>query len=247
MGLIKKQQQKNNEAIITLRKIEPSAKKNVLYSSIDNISLQSDSESLDLPIDNDYQDEVAVQQECQLLLQQAKTDAEVIRRKAKEEGLEIGRTEGKAEYAEKCSEAMGTLAQAIKQKNLILREAEGDILQLAIKVAAQIIRSEISLNQAVCLNIIAEAINKVTDRDQVIVKVSSSDLELVKRNRERLSSLIDGVKSFSIVEDSQVEAGGCIVETNLGYIDARIHTRLEAIEAAVMKVHETDKKSETSS
>ncbi|MFC1478932.1 FliH/SctL family protein, partial [Candidatus Margulisiibacteriota bacterium] len=81
----------------------------------------------------------------------------------------------------------------------------------------------------------------ITDRDQVIVKVNSIDLELVKRNRDRLASLIDGVKGFSIVEDTQVDAGGCIVETNLGYIDARIATKLETVEAAFMKVHKADR------
>ena len=269
MGLIKKQQQKENKSTITLQRreiVESLQPDDIPAKTIDN-SHEEQSITYDeqkpveaespliqstpvkaQPISQDNSAELKVKlesanSECAKLIQAAKLEAGEIKKKAHEEGLALGQQEGKTEYSEKCAEVMNTLAEAIKQKNLIIREAEGGILQLATKIAGQIIRSEISLNQAVCLNIIAEAINKVTDRDQVIVKVSSTDLELVKRNRDRLSSLIDGVKSFSIVEDTQVEVGGCIVETNLGYIDARIHTRLEAVEAAILKVHTLDKKS----
>ena len=270
MGLIKKQQQKELKSTVTLRnreiytETETQSLDNYITPKPADAQLQKNVEVQDpkyniqlteniaratqnLPqtsmadASEELKQQMAItKSECAKLIESATKEAADIKQNAYLEGIESGKAEGMSEYAEKCAEVMDTLAEAIKQKNLIIREAEGGILQLATKIAGQIIRSEISLNQAVCLNIIAEAINKVTDRDQVIVKVSSTDLELVKRNRDRLSSLIDGVKSFSIVEDSQVEAGGCIVETNLGYIDARIHTRLEAIEAAVMKVHSQD-------
>ncbi|MFH1428259.1 MAG: FliH/SctL family protein [Candidatus Margulisiibacteriota bacterium] len=182
-----------------------------------------------------------VETECDNLRARAINDVENIKKKAYQEGLEQGKADGQEEYVQKSQEIFKTINEAVKQKNRIIKEAEGGILKLAINIAEQIIRSEISLNQAVCLNIVAEAVNKITDRDQVIVKVNTIDLELVKRNRDRLASLIDGVKSFSIVEDSQVGPGGCIVETNLGYIDARIATKLQTVEGAFMKVHNADK------
>ena len=43
------------------------------------------------------------------------------------------------------------------------------------------------------------------------------------------------MKNLSILEDSQVEPGGCVVETNLGYVDARIETKLELLEKALIK------------
>ena len=178
----------------------------------------------------------ALDKELSSLKQNTNQELDKIKQAAKDEGINIGKLEAKEEYTKKSQEIMETLSEAVKLKNKIIKEAESGILKLSIKIAEQIIRSEISLNQAVCLNIVSEAINKITDRDQVIIKVNNLDLELVKRNRDRLSGLIDGVKSFSIVEDNSVDPGGCIVETNLGYIDARIVTRLDAVEAALLKV-----------
>ena len=53
--------------------------------------------------------------------------------------------------------------------------------------------------------------------------------------------MLDGVKSFSILEDANVEPGGCIIETNLGFVDARISTKLKAIEEALLKVAPEEK------
>ena len=47
--------------------------------------------------------------------------------------------------------------------------------------------------------------------------------------------MLDGVRSFSIIEDANVEPGGCQIETNLGFVDARISTKLKSIEEAIQK------------
>jgi flagellar biosynthesis/type III secretory pathway protein FliH len=49
------------------------------------------------------------------------------------------------------------------------------------------------------------------------------------------------VKSFSIIEDANIEPGGCIIETNLGFIDARIATKLKSIEEALQRVSSEDR------
>ena len=54
--------------------------------------------------------------------------------------------------------------------------------------------------------------------------------------------MLDGVKSFSIIEDSNIEPGGCVIETNLGFIDARIATKLKSIEEALKKVSAEEEK-----
>jgi len=182
------------------------------------------------------------EKEIQSLKDAAQQEISLMKKQAKEDGFKEGKQEGFNQYAEKSRELLESISQIVKEKAKVLKEAEMGILQLSIKVAEQIIRSEISLNQAVCLNIVSEAINKITDRDQVIVKVNHSDLEVVKQNRDRLLALIDGVKNFSIIEDTQVDTGGCIIETNLGYIDARIKTRLSAIETAIMNFNSSENK-----
>ncbi len=173
-----------------------------------------------------------VRNEAERIIQEAMAEADGVR----EEARAAGKEEGRAEAAQQIAEAMETLNQAIKERKQIIKDAEGEILRLSLKVAEQIIRSEVSLHRDVCLNIVAEAIARVSDREQIIVKVNREDTEYLKRYKDRLTSMLDGVKSFSIIEDASVEPGGCVIETNLGFIDARISTKIKAIEEAIKKV-----------
>jgi flagellar assembly protein FliH len=175
--------------------------------------------------------------EAQKILDAALSEADGIR----EEAREAGREEGRAESSARIEEAMETVNQAVKERKKIIKDSESEILRLAIKVAEQIIRSEVSMHRDVCLNIVAEAISRVSDREQIIVRVNREDAEYLKRYKDRLAGMLDGVKSFSIIEDANVEPGGCVIETNLGFIDAKISTKLKSIEESLMKVSSDEK------
>lgn len=168
------------------------------------------------------------------IINSAKREAQEIKAKAHDEGINKGR----AEASQKIKEALETLNQAVIERKKIIKDSESEILRLAIKAAEQVIRSEVSLHRDVSLNIVSEAINRVSDREQVIIRVNREDAEFIKRYKDRLSSIVDGVKSFSILEDGSIEPGGCVIETNLGFVDARISTKLQAIEDALKKAHE---------
>lgn len=170
--------------------------------------------------------------EAQKIIDEAVRQSEAIRREAQKAGQEAAR----AESAAHISEALETLNQAVKERKAIIRDAEQEVLTLSLKIAEQIIRSEVSLHRDVCLNIVAEAIARVSDREQIIVRANREDAEYLKRYKDRLAGMLDGVKSFSILEDTSIEPGGCIIETNLGFIDAKISTKLKSIEEALRKV-----------
>ncbi|MFA4905331.1 MAG: FliH/SctL family protein [Candidatus Margulisiibacteriota bacterium] len=178
------------------------------------------------------------QSEAAKILSQARMEAEKLKNQAREEGLAQGKGMGQKEVEQKIKEALETLNQAVKEREKIIKDAEAEILRLALKAAEQIIRSEVSLHRDVCLNIVSEAINRVSDREQVIVRVNREDAEYIKKYKDRLAGIVDGVKSFSVLEDSQIEPGGCVIETNLGYVDARISTKLAALEEALKKAAE---------
>ncbi|MFA5113948.1 MAG: FliH/SctL family protein [Candidatus Margulisiibacteriota bacterium] len=170
--------------------------------------------------------------EAERIVDQALQEAEQIREGAREEG----RHEGRDEAAARIEEALETVNEAVKERKRIIKDSEAELLRLSLKIAEQIIRSEVSLHRDVSLNIVSEAIGRVSDREQIIVRVNREDAEYLKRYKDRLAGMLDGVKSFSIIEDSNIEPGGCVIETNLGFIDARIATKLRSIEEALQKV-----------
>ena len=178
-----------------------------------------------------------VKSEAQKIIERAQKTAAGLLEEAKEQG----RREGHDEAAARVEESMALLNSAVKERKTIIKDAENELLRLALKIAEQIIRSEVSLHRDVSLNIVSEAIGRVSDREQIIVRVNREDAEYLKRYKDRLAGMLDGVKSFSILEDANVEPGGCIIETNLGFVDARISTKLKAIEEALLKVAPEEK------
>ncbi|MBI2252363.1 MAG: flagellar assembly protein FliH, partial [Armatimonadetes bacterium] len=66
------------------------------------------------------------------------------------------------------------------------------------------------------------------------------DLEAVKEDRTSFMAMIEGLKKFDIQADPQIEQGGCIIETDLGNIDARIKTKLDALKIAFKEAEKED-------
>lgn len=179
-----------------------------------------------------------IKAEAEKIVEKAREQVKALREEAKRQGAEEGREEGRKALAGHLEEVLSLINEAALLKKRILRETEPEILRLALRVAEQILRSEVSLHRDVCLNIASEAIGRVSDREQIILKVNQEDVEAIKKYKDRMAGIVDGVKSFSIVPDSQVDPGGCVVETTLGYVDARLSTKLTLIEEAWRKVSE---------
>jgi len=175
------------------------------------------------------------QAEANEILSKAHEEAEEMFSRSKEEGIQAGKTEGQEQVSENITASLETLNSAINERKKIIRDSESEVLRLSVKIAEQIIRSEVSMHRDVLMNIVAEAINKVSDRENIIIKVNRDDAEHIKKYKDRISGIIDGVKNLSIIEDSQVEPGGCVIETNLGFVDARVSTKLSLIEQSLKK------------
>ena len=48
--------------------------------------------------------------------------------------------------------------------------------------------------------------------------------------------MLANIEEINILEDPNIEKGGCVVETDFGEVDARISAQLEEVESAVKKV-----------
>ena len=60
------------------------------------------------------------------------------------------------------------------------------------------------------------------------VRQISQSIQFIKR--------IENVNGISVIEDSSVDKGGCIVETDFGAIDARISSQLAELESKIMEI-----------
>lgn len=158
--------------------------------------------------------------------------------KGKEEGFEAGREE----MGNLIKEAKSVLQQAMRERELLIRSIEPEIARLAIRIAEKIIQTQVEINEDIVVNMIRAAVEKVKQREEVIIKVNQEDYEYVREKKDVFACMVEGLKTMEVVVDPGVERGGCIIETNLGNVDARINTQIQTVQLAFEKAMKEEEK-----
>ncbi|MGZ4030863.1 MAG: FliH/SctL family protein, partial [Tumebacillaceae bacterium] len=86
------------------------------------------------------------------------------------------------------------------------------------------------------LDVVREALEEINDVGKIEVRVHPEDFELVNQNREGLRKEVPGQSEVLVLPDRGVQAGGCVVHTAFGNIDARIDTQLDEVRKALLEV-----------
>jgi len=152
------------------------------------------------------------------------------------EGHEKGFQEGKAEVARLVESLHTIITKAIEKRNEIIEEAETQIINLVLLIVKKVIKV-ISENQKnVVINNVVQALRKLKSRGDVVIRVNLADLELTSEHVKDFMKMVENVKSITVLEDSSVDRGGCIIETDFGQIDARISSQLHEIEERILEL-----------
>jgi len=191
------------------------------------------------------------QEEAERIIEDAKVKATEIeeevrksldneRREAKEqgktEGKEDGFAEGKAEVDRLIERTQTVLERAQDKRADILSDTEKEIIYLVLLITRKVIKV-ISENQRdVIISNVVEALRKVKAKGNITIKVNLADLKLATEHKQDFIALMEGVKTINIVEDSSVDKGGCVIETDFGEIDARIASQLAEIENRILEI-----------
>ena len=118
----------------------------------------------------------------------------------------------------------------------ILSETEQQIVNLVLLMTRKIVKV-ISENQRnVVMTNIVQALRKVKGRGDVLIRVNMAELALTSEHSKEFLTAAENVKNITIVEDSSVEKGGCIIETDFGSIDARISSQLAELEQKILDI-----------
>ena len=68
----------------------------------------------------------------------------------------------------------------------------------------------------------------------VVIRVNLADLQMATEHTREILEKIEKVGKITVMEDSTVDRGGCIIETDFGQIDARISAQLKEIEDRIL-------------
>jgi flagellar assembly protein FliH len=152
------------------------------------------------------------------------------------EGHEKGYGEGKDEVERLVQRLHLIITKTIERRNQIIEESETQVINLVLLVAKKVIKV-ISENQKnVVINNVIQALRKMKGRGDVIIRVNLADFELTSSHMKEFQEMVENVKNITILEDTSVDKGGCIVETDFGQIDARISSQLHEIEEKILEM-----------
>ena len=152
------------------------------------------------------------------------------------EGREAGFVEGKAEVDRLVERAQTVLQRAQDKRTEILEETEQEIISLVLLIARKVIKVISESQRNVVISNVVQALRKVKGRGNIIIRVNMVDLKLTTEHTKDFINLVEGAKSIQVVEDTSIDEGGCIIETDFGEIDARIASQLAELESKILEI-----------
>jgi flagellar assembly protein FliH len=169
------------------------------------------------------------------LISRAMQDAEHIREQAHQSGYQDGMQAGFNQAFAELESLQSTLSQLLSGKEDALQSVAKDIASLAIQVAEQIIKTEVSCDETLVFALVQDVIQKAgRNVKSMLLRINpqqANDLKLAIKQGDNgpMGGIIGHNVDVQVVAEPTVEYGSCIVETNSGMIDARFSTQITTL------------------
>jgi flagellar assembly protein FliH len=157
-------------------------------------------------------------------------DIEQLVSAAHNKGFEEGQAAGRQSMAPQMEALQMKLARTIEEltglRPRYRRQAEQDMVALALAVARRILHRELTMAPEALLGLVKAALDKMEAREVHKVRVSRSDAALVRQFFEQNGS----PDRVEVVADANLAPGSVLIESNHGLLDASVDTQLAEIE-----------------
>jgi|SRR5579871_6832073 len=151
-------------------------------------------------------------------------------REAHAAGVREGEAAGRSRAAAELQPVIEKMSQAIAEmgglRARLRREAEADLVRLAVAIAQRILRRELVADPEALHGLILGALEKLHSQEVCRVRVHPAQAALVKACLER----VNPTSGAEIVADPAREPGTVIFETARGNLDASVESQLREIE-----------------
>lgn len=180
------------------------------------------------------------QAEAERIIAEAQAERDKIINESKKQGYdtgyEAGYQDGQKEADRLVERMHSILDNVMKRREEILSETEYQIVELVVLMARKVVKIISENQKTVIMNNVLQALKKVKGRGDVTIRVNLADAKLTTEHIQDFIDRVEAVKGITVVEDTTVEKGGCIVETDFGAIDARISSQLTELEQKIMEI-----------
>ena len=172
--------------------------------------------------------------EAERIIAEAQAAAKQVKEDARARGMAEARAAVEEELALMVEPLRQLLAQTVEEvsslRPSIVERAERDMVKLAIEIAKKVVHREVTIDNDVALTLARVALGRIHNRAQARVHLHPDDFAYVAKHLDRLTT----GSSLELVEDRAVSRGGCLVETEMGDMDARIEQQFEELERSFL-------------
>lgn len=161
------------------------------------------------------------------ILRQAREEAGRIREQAKKilaEAIEEKEAERNSGFEEGHQEGLAQLTERLvtleQEREELLKQQEKEIVEMVLAIAKKVVARE--LKKGAIADLVRQAISQAVG-DRVVVRIHPDDKEKLGEVGSKLTLHLD----------ETITPGGCLVETELGTVDARLETQWKAIQKAL--------------
>jgi type III secretion protein L len=158
------------------------------------------------------------------IIEQAARDREAVF----EDAAQRGYSKGLGEWNE-------ILVKAWKSHDDLVARSEQELVHLAVKIAERIVGEELTTSPDRILSIVNEAVKAARAEKKLSIRVAPQHEDSVRAHVESLRPLLGDVRPIVVVGDPSIEPTGCVVESEIGIIDAQLESQLKRLEEALLQ------------
>lgn len=185
--------------------------------------------------------------EIEELKQRAAREIEELKARALDEARREGFAQGQKEGAQAAQQAVlgqhaqlldalaGATEEADRARRAFFEGHQRDLVRLSLLIAQKILLMELTTSRESVLRLAEAALKRLTEKSNVRLRVHPDDLATLRAAKAKLLLSVDNLPSLEIVGDERVGAGGCMVETGTGVVDARLAVQLGQVAAALLE------------
>ncbi len=133
-----------------------------------------------------------------------------------------GEEEGFAQAEQMREEIVGLEAR-------MLKEVDGEVLRAALRTAQELLETELEQRDDAIVDIACAALVTARDAREIILRVHPRHAAVLRRQSDRLLSILGRAREIEVREDRKAKTGGVLIQTESGVIDAQMQTQLEEI------------------
>ncbi len=149
---------------------------------------------------------------------------------ARQEGLREGEAAGMKRALAEVEPAVERLARSAAEiaslRARFRRDAEEDVVKLALAIARRILNRELHCDPEALLGLVKAALDRLDARELHRLRLHPGDAAAIEAHLRRLGL----PERLELVPDPALERGSAVFETSRGSFDASLGTQLEEIE-----------------